>query len=312
MSYAQIGDFVNSRTGRICWRSVFVASIALAAGSLSATALNVDSTPPSEPPVSTDVVAAPQDLLPSGFEWAEGQRAEVNGIELYYEVYGEGEPVFLLHGGLANGTYWVNQIPVFAEQYQVIVVDSRGHGRTTFDDQPITYDLMSSDVLALADQLGIDKFAIVGWSDGGIIGLDIAINHPERLTQVVAYGANSDVSGLDPDIATSDTFNAYIEAASEDYAELSPAPERWEEFLANIGEMWATLPDWSAEQLAAITTPFLILDGRHEEAILTSHAVYLFETIRNSALMLMPDTGHFAMFEQPDEFNAIVLSYLSS
>lgn len=75
--------------------------------------------------------------------------------------------------------------------------------------------------------------------------------------------------------------------------------------------MGATLPDWTAEQLAAITTPFLILDGRHEEAILTSHAVYLFETIPDAALVLMPDTGHFAMFEQPDEFNAIVLAYLS-
>ena len=309
--YALIGGFVNFRTGRICCWSAFVASLALAAGSLPATALASDTTPPSEPPASTDAVAAPQDLLPTGFEWAEGQHAEVNGIELYYEVYGEGEPVFLLHGGLANGTYWVNQIPAFAEQYQLIVVDSRGHGRSTFDDQPITYDLMSSDVLALADQLGIDKFAIVGWSDGGIIGLDIAINHPERLTKVVAYGANSDVSGLNPDIANSDMFNAYIEAAAEDYSEFSPAPERWEEFLANIGEMWATLPDWSAEQLAAITTPFLILDGRHEEAILTSHAVYLFETIPNAALVLMPDTGHFAMFEQPDEFNAIVLAYLS-
>jgi pimeloyl-ACP methyl ester carboxylesterase len=303
---------VNRRTGWIIC-SALVASVGLSTGPLPAFALDGRSAPPSEPPASdvTGTVTAPQDLLPTDFEFAEGQRAEVNGIELYYEVYGEGEPLFLLHGGLANGTYWVNQIPAFAEQFQVIVVDSRGHGRSTFDDQPITYDLMSSDVLALADLLGFDTFGIVGWSDGGIIGLDIAINHPERLTEVVAYGANSDVSGLDPEIANSDLFNAFIEAASEDYAELSPAPERWEEFLANIGEMWATLPDWSAEQLAAITTPFLILDGREEEAILTSHAIYLFETIPNSALALMPETGHFAMFERPDEFNAIVLAYLN-
>ncbi len=240
-----------------------------------------------------------------------GQTAKINGIDLYYEVHGDGPPLVLLHGGLGSAAYFQNQIPVLAEKYKVIAVDSRGHGRSSFDEQPISYDLMTSDVLALMDQLGIDKADLVGWSDGGIIGLDMAINHPERLNKVVAYGANYDPSGVRADIGESEKFNAYIEKASEDYQKLSPAPERWDEFLANIGNMWATEPNYTDEQLAAITTPMLILDGEEEEAIDTNHTRKMASLIPGAELVLIPGTGHFAFWEKPDEFNKIILDYLA-
>ncbi|HEU0116429.1 MAG TPA: alpha/beta fold hydrolase, partial [Thermomicrobiales bacterium] len=88
--------------------------------------------------------------------------------------------------GLGNGDSFVNQIPAFEKDYQVIAMDSRGHGRSSFDDKPISYELMASDVLGLLDHLNIDKTDLVGWSDGGIIGLELAIHHPERLNKVVA------------------------------------------------------------------------------------------------------------------------------
>jgi pimeloyl-ACP methyl ester carboxylesterase len=216
-----------------------------------------------------------------------------------------------LHGGLANGTYWRNQIPVFARTYQVIVMDSRGHGRSSFDDRPISYELMASDVLGLMDHLGIQRVAIVGWSDGGIIGLDLAIHHPDRLTKVVAYGANFDPSGVRLDIGQNAYFNSYIAQAEKDYQTLSPHPERWAEFLANIENMWATEPNYTEEQLKAITTPFLILDGAKEEAIDLNQTKLMGLLIPGAKLILMPDTGHFAMFEQPDEFNRIVLDFLT-
>jgi pimeloyl-ACP methyl ester carboxylesterase len=264
------------------------------------------------PEASPVALAPPQDLLPATWDEAEGQTAHVNGIDLYYEIYGSGEPLLLLHGGLANGTYFRNQIPAFAEHYQVIVVDSRGHGRSTFDDQPISYELMASDVLALMDQLKIEKASIVGWSDGAIIGLEIAINHPDRLNKVVAYGANYDPTGVRLDVGTNPYFGAYIERAYEDYLALSPQPERWDEFLANITNMWATEPNYTEDQLRAITTPFLILDGEEEEAIDLNQTKLMAELIPNSELILMPDTGHFAMFEQPEEFNQIILDYLET
>lgn len=236
--------------------------------------------------------------------------AAVNDIEMYYAVYGEGEPLLLLHGGLGNADYFANQLEAFSAEYQVIAVDSRGHGRSTVTETPIGYSLMASDVLALMDYLEIDAANLVGWSDGGIIGLDIAINHPNRLIKLVAYGANYIPTGVRSDIGDSATFNAYIERALADYAELSPAPENVDAFLENIGNMWATEPNFTEEQLGGITTPTLILDGWEEEAIYPEHAFEMARLIPGAELLLMPDVGHFAMFQTPDMFNSIVLEYL--
>jgi len=104
---------------------------------------------------------------------------------------------------------------VLSTNHKVIVADSRGHGRSTRDAQPYGYELMASDYLALLDHLKVDKVALVGWSDGGIIGLDIAMKHPERLTKLFAHAANVTVDGLDPGVMTNETFNAYIERSGD-------------------------------------------------------------------------------------------------
>ena len=258
-------------------------------------------------------VAPPQDLLPADADYGTGETAEINGIDIYYEVYGEGKPVLLIHGGLANGDYWVNVIPAITDAgYQAIVMDSRGHGRSSFDETPISYEVMANDVLGLMDHLEIDKFDLVGWSDGGIIGLELAIHHPERLNKVVAYGANFDPTGVRLDINENAYWNAFVERASEDYQRLSPHPERWDEFLGNISNMWATEPNYTEEQLRSITTPFLILDGAKEEAIDLNQTKLMALLIPGAELVIMPDTGHFAAFEQPEEFARIVLDYLAS
>ena len=295
---------MSKHPAQIAIALVTAVSLLLTFGSAMPVALAQDATP--------EAVAPPQDLLPTDFQFAEGQTAEINGVDIYYEVYGEGkgDPVILLHGGLSNGHHFVNVIPVLAENHEVIVMDSRGHGRSSFNDTPISYEVMANDVLGLMDHLGIDKASIVGWSDGGIIGLEIAINHPDRLNKVVAYGANFDPSGVRLDIGENAKFNAYIARAAEEYQQNSPAPERWDEFLANISNMWATEPNYTEEQLKGITTPFLILDGAQEEAIDLNQTKLMALLIPGAKLVLMPDTGHFALFEQPDEFNRIVLDFL--
>jgi pimeloyl-ACP methyl ester carboxylesterase len=259
-----------------------------------------------------EAVEAPQTLLPASWDRVEGQTVNLNGIDIYYEVYGEGPPLLLLHGGLANGTYFAYQIPVLAQTHQVIVMDSRGHGRSSFDETQITYEVMANDVLALMDHLNIESADLVGWSDGGIIGLEIALTHPERLNKVVAYGANFDPSGVRLDVGQNAYFNAYIEAAAADYQTTSPAPERWDEFLANIANMWATEPNYSMDQLRGIKTPFLILDGEEEEAIDLNQTKLMAELIPGAELILMPGTGHFAFLEQPEEFNRIVTDFVSA
>ncbi len=116
--------------------------------------------------------------------------ADVNDIRMYYAEYGEGEPILFIHGGLGNADVWGHQVADFAKDHLVIVADSRGHGRSTRSQQPFGYDLMTSDYVALLDYLKIDKVTLVGWSDGGIIGIDMAMKHPEKLTRVIAQAAN--------------------------------------------------------------------------------------------------------------------------
>lgn len=240
--------------------------------------------------------------------------APVNDIEMYYATYGDpaNEPLLLLHGGLGNADYFVNQIPAFTEDYYVITADSRGHGRSTMSEQQIGYALMASDVLALLDYLEIDQVSLVGWSDGGIIGLDIAINNPERLNKLVAYGANYNPSGVRTDVGESERFNAYIEMAAGDYVLLSPTPDGFETFLANIGNMWATEPNYSEEQMQSITTPTLILDGLQEEAIYVEHDLEMALLIPNADLFLMSGVGHFAMWDKTEQFNDVILDFLAS
>lgn len=238
-------------------------------------------------------------------------KAQVNGIDLYYQIQGAGPPLILLHGGLANSDYWDNQLSVFAEKYKTIAIDSRGHGRSTFTEQPISYALMAADVIALMDSLGIERADVVGWSDGGILGLDLAIHHPKCLNKLIAYGANYNPSGLRSDINGNEKFNNYITKAAQDYQQVAPDPLRWAAFLENIGKMWATEPNYTPAQLATIVTPTLILDGEEEELIEINHVKEMAGLIPTAKLILMPGVGHFAPWEQPKAFNQIVLDFLA-
>ncbi|MEJ0097894.1 MAG: alpha/beta hydrolase [Bauldia sp.] len=189
-----------------------------------------------------------------------------DGVKIWYAIYGKGKPVLFLHGGLGNSNYWGNQVAEIAKHYEVIVFDSRGHGRSTRDADPYGYDLMSSDVLAALDYLKIPKVALVGWSDGAIIGLDIAIHHPERLSKLYAFAANSDPTGV-ADISKSDVFNAYIARGEKEYEKLSATPTEYQAFVDQISHMWASQPNWTADDLKKITVPTWIVDADHDEAI---------------------------------------------
>jgi hypothetical protein len=139
-------------------------------------------------------------------------------------------------------------------------MDSRGHGRSTRDERPYGYDLMAADVLGPMDFLQLRKATIVGWSDGAILGLDIAINHPERLTKLFAFAANSDPSGV-ADIAHSPVFNAFIARAETEYRALSPTPGEYKSFFDQISKMWETEPHFTADQLRAIKVSVWIVNA---------------------------------------------------
>jgi pimeloyl-ACP methyl ester carboxylesterase len=237
--------------------------------------------------------------------------AAVNGIKIWYATFGpaQGQPVILLHGGLANANYWGNQVRVLQAKYRVIVMDSRGHGRSTRNAEPYGYDLMASDVIGLMDFLHIQKAAIVGWSDGAIIGLDIALHHPERLTKLFAFAANSDPSGV-AEIASSPVFNAFIARAEKEYEKLSPTPTEYKSFLAQIEKMWADQPNWTADDLKKITTPTWIVDADHDEAIKRENTEFMAANIPGAGLLLQPEVSHFSFLQDPEQFSGDVLHFL--
>jgi pimeloyl-ACP methyl ester carboxylesterase len=241
----------------------------------------------------------------------ESGMAPVNDIQMYYAIYGEGDPVLLIHGGLGNADDFGFLVPALAESHRVIVADGRGRGRSTRSDKPFSYDLMADDYLALLDHLGIEKVALVGWSDGAIIGLDIAMRHPERLSRLFAYGANYTAAGFKASAADDPIFKTAVARAGKDYARLSPTPGEFDALVAQMSEMWATQPNYTKDQLRAITVPTVIFDGDHDEGIEPAHAAEMAELIPGAKLVIMKDASHFAMWQKPDEFNATVLEFLA-
>lgn len=232
--------------------------------------------------------------------------ADVNDIKMYYAEYGEGDPILFIHGGLGNADVWGHQVADFAKDHLVIVADSRGHGRSTRSRQPFGYDLMTSDYVALLDYLKIGKVTLVGWSDGGIIGIDMAMKHPEKLTRVIAQAANVTTDGVKADVMTNKTFNDYINVAGEYYKKLSPTPNEYDAFVTQISEMWATQPAWTAADLGKITVPVTLAIGDHDEAVKLDHTELMAKEIPGAKLVILKDASHFAMLQDPEGYDTMI------
>src|SRR5262249_50412490 len=191
-----------------------------------------------------------------------GRYAEINAVRIYYETFGAGSPVLMLHGGTAFHESMHYQIRALAPSHFVIAPDSRGHGRSTDGESPLSYAQMADDMVKLLDELQVGKTDIVGWSDGGIIGLDLAMHHPERVGRLVAIGANYDVSGLQPlPPADASPDAAELEALRRFYERLAPDPAHWPVFYRKIVAMWRSQPRYSLDELAQIKAPTLVVAG---------------------------------------------------
>jgi len=237
--------------------------------------------------------------------------APVNGVRLFFSRFGSGRPLLLLHGGLANSNYWGDVIPFWvANGFEVIVVDSRGHGRSTRSDSPFSYELMAADIVSLLKYLELPRVDLVGWSDGGIVGIDLAIHHPARLKRMAIYGTNSDPSGIRPHFDTTDVFARYLARARTEYEQLSPTPQDFDRFVGQIEMMWANQPRYSSLDLGRISTPTLVFDGAHDEAIKRDHTEYLAHEIPGASLVVLDDVSHFGMLQNPSEFAGTVADFL--
>lgn len=248
--------------------------------------------------------------VPRRVAMARHGHVETQGARIYYAVTGNGPPVLLLHGSLGSADDWGYQIDALAARHTVIVMDSRGQGRSTRDARPFSYDLMADDVVALLDALRIEQVSVLGWSDGANIGLDLAMRHPARIGKLFAFGANTSVSGLAGNPEQQPIFQQVMARMAAEYARLSATPKDFDAVAAQMGRMWAGEPNWSDAQLGAITSPVWIVDGDHEEFIQRSHTEHIAAVIPGAGLMILPDTSHLAPWQAPALFNAVVLQWL--
>lgn len=239
-------------------------------------------------------------------------RLQTRGISLYYETEGHGPPLLLLHGGMGSGTQFDKQRPAFAGSHRLIVPDCCAQGRTTDRPGPLTYHDMAEDMVALLDSLRLQRVDIMGWSDGGNIGLDMAIHHPDRVVHLVTFGANASVDGLPPAdrewnrTATAESLGVGMKAV---WTTLNPQPEHYREAMNKILEMWRTLPAFTPQQLASIRARVLVCAGEHD-LILPEHTAMLAHTIPGATMWIVPGASHGAMRERPDLVNPRVLSFL--
>jgi pimeloyl-ACP methyl ester carboxylesterase len=251
-------------------------------------------------------------MEPTGLEspGAHGRIAH-SGAHIWYATYGAGAPVVLLHGGLGNADEWANQVPALVQSgHRAILIDSRGHGRSTRDARPFDYELMATDVLAVMDVLKLAKASFVGWSDGAIISLILAMKHASRVTCVFAFGGNTDLTGTKDASPSDPAIAGAFARAAKGYAKLSATPDEFKAFSGSVIEMMQTQPNYSADDLAAIRVPVSIVHSDRDEFIKDEHAAYVARSIPGATLVILDDANHFAPLQKPQQFNKAMLAFL--
>jgi pimeloyl-ACP methyl ester carboxylesterase len=245
-------------------------------------------------------------------ETTRGGYLTLNGTSIWHARFGEGPHVLLLHGGLGSSNYWGHLVRALAQSFTVTVMDTRGHGRSPVMSRAFSYRIFADDAAALLDALKIPSAAIVGWSDGAVTGLQLAMSRPERVAKLFAFGANSSPDGMIAGGARSSVFAKYAARCRAEYAKLSPHPERWPQLMDGLRPMWRNEPGFSARQMAEVKAPTAIADGEHDEIIRRDHTALMSRQIPGSRLVILPRVSHFAMLQDPAQFNHAVLDFLTT
>lgn len=236
-----------------------------------------------------------------------------NGALVFCESWGEGPVVVLLHGGLGHSGNWGFQVPVLLEAgYRVIAIDTRGHGRSTMDESPLTYHLLARDVIAVLDELQVDRATLVGWSDGACTSMVLAQFQPERVQGVFFFACNMDPSGTIESTEFGPALRRCFARHQSDYAALSPNPEGWGAVNEATSLMQTTEPNFSATELNAISTKVALVLGENDEFIKRDHMEYLARELPLSELIILPHVSHFAPWQRPELFNQTLLRFLQN
>lgn len=248
--------------------------------------------------------AKAMDTTMYGKNAAVGKYADIRGFKMYYEIYGKGEPLLIIHGNGGSINNFVYQIPVFAKNYQVIIADSRAQGKSIDHADSLSYEMMTDDLNALLDKLNLKQCYVIGWSDGGINGLLLAIRHPEKVKKLAVTGANlwPDTSAVDPFVYN---YALKLNKTGQDTIKKikNVTPEMKNQL--KLLHLLTYEPHIKLEDVKKITCPTLVIGGDHD-VIRTKHTMLIAETIPNSYLWILPNSGHSTPIYYKDLFNQVV------
>jgi len=251
----------------------------------------------------------------------------VNGLDMYYEIHGDGSPLALLHGAMGTiDSCFPKLLPALAATRQVIAVELQGHGHTADVDRPLSYRQLAADTVALLEALGIGLTDLVGYSLGGAVAMQLAMQHPGMARRVVFAGGTSyRRDGLYPEML------AETEAAADDltgsvwhqaYVRVAPDPGRWPDLVAKNGELDRTFAGWADEDMQAMTTPMLLIIG-DSDIVRPEHTMKMFRLLGGgvigdvaglpaSQLAVLPGTSHVGLLDRVDWLQSMILEFLGT
>jgi pimeloyl-ACP methyl ester carboxylesterase len=248
------------------------------------------------------------EAIPYGNNKNAGNYIAVNGIKLYYEIYGEGAPLLLIHGNGGNIAYMKPQIEYFSKNYKVIVMDCRGRGNSELGKDSLTYIQMTKDIIGLLNSLHLDSTYVIGRSDGGIIALLMAIYYPDKVKKVAAFGAN-----LTPD--TTALYSFYFKEVlqerkhADEMIAKNDTSQNWY-VIQQRNRLMEFQPHISAHDLQEIKCPVLILSC-DRDLIPEEHTLFIYRNITKANLCIFPGENHFVTKNNPNLFNSAVAKYFS-
>jgi pimeloyl-ACP methyl ester carboxylesterase len=231
-----------------------------------------------------------------------GNYFDNRGFKMYYETYGTGAPLLIIHGNGGSIHDFTNQIPFFEKKYKVILADSRAQGKSIDTGDSLSYEMMTDDLNALLDHLHLDSCFVIGWSDGGINGLLLAIRHPDKVKKLAVTGANlvPDSSAVEPEIYL------WAKSLSDSVMKLPLSPEN--KTNRKLFNLLAHEPNISTTQLQTIKSPVLVIGGDHD-VIRPQHTMLIAQSIPKSYLWILPNSGHSTPIVYKDPFNEVVSDF---
>jgi pimeloyl-ACP methyl ester carboxylesterase len=247
---------------------------------------------------------------------AKGQYAEVNGLKMYYEIHGTGQPLVLLHGAFGFNEGWATLLPTLTKTHQVIAIELEGHGHTRDLDRPLTYEQMAEDTAALLKQLKVKDADFFGYSMGGTVALRVAMRHPELVRKLAIYGSTL---GTPKDTYDPESYKQYQSLSTdfappvlkEPYDRMAPDPTRWPVLVTKIKNMGRDFKGFSATEAKSIKAQTLIIVG-DRDVVRPEHAVEMYRLIPNAQLAILPGGDHFMLWSSPDKVLATLVPFLEA